>query len=160
MFFHQSKKQETEAAKFQAQLQDLLWKTRSQGTQETLTAVNAALKINPNDANALFRLGFYYKQGRGVKQDVHEARRCYSKAAEQGHAEACYELAMSYMKGNSLLGIDKNIDTAKKYADMGLERGKDKGFERQKSYYSQLKALREVMEDMYPTAESSPTLHR
>lgn len=158
MFFQQSKKQESEAAKFQAEILNMAWRSMSEHTEKTLKEVRETLKANPKDANALFTLGLYYKLGQGVKQDVYQACRYYIKAANEGHAQACYELAESYLKGNPLLGIDKNVATAREYIDKGIELGKGKEFNKQEAYLFQLKFLKKAVDNLFPQNEVYPTL--
>ncbi|MFC4349130.1 tetratricopeptide repeat protein [Kordiimonas lipolytica] len=42
----------------------------------------------PGNAEAQYRLGLMYRDGRGVKQSVAKARSYFQQAAEQGHADA------------------------------------------------------------------------
>ena len=53
-----------------------------------------------------------YDEGYGTKQDKQKALYWFTKAAEQGDAEAQYNLAVMYDKGN---GIEQNKSLAKKY---------------------------------------------
>jgi len=153
MFFkHQQKSNDT----FQSELQDMIWRKISQNTQDNLKMAYNLLEKNPKDAKALYILAIYHKDGRGVKQNPHQARRYYQQAAEQGHAGACYELARAYLEGNSLLGVDHpNFDLAKKYADKGIELGQGKTeFDnnnynyKQAVYVEQLTSLRRVMDNL------------
>ena len=47
------------------------------------------------DAEAQFLLGFMYAKGRGVLEDDKEAVKWFRKAAEQGHAEAQFNLGLT-----------------------------------------------------------------
>src|SRR5207249_5384354 len=49
------------------------------------------------DLEALYRLGQLYARGHGVIANLADAARCYLGAAEQGHAEAQYELGLLHL---------------------------------------------------------------
>jgi len=51
-------------------------------------------EANPTDAKEQFLLGLAYEKGDGVAKDQQKAADWYSKAAEQGYAEAQYHLAL------------------------------------------------------------------
>ena len=53
----------------------------------------------------------YYK-GRGVKQDYKEAMKWYHKAADQGDADALYELGLFYYEGR---GVKQDYKEAVKW---------------------------------------------
>ena len=53
-----------------------------------------------NDVDAQFELGKHY--ARGENSDVVQAAKWYQKAAEQGHADAQYELAWMYFNCNGV----------------------------------------------------------
>ena len=67
-----------------------------------------------------------YVQGRGVRQDDAQAVQWYRKAAEQGLAEAQYNLGVMYAKGE---GVRQNYKIAKEWfgkaCDNGLQLGCD-----------------------------------
>ncbi len=71
-------------------------------------------------AGAQFMLGFYYQQGRGVKQDYAEAVKRYHQAAEQGHADACGALGTLNHQG---LELDQNYHEAARWYQKGAEGG-------------------------------------
>lgn len=58
------------------------------------------LLAGKNDADAQFELGKRY--ARGENSDVVQAAKWYQKAAEQGHADAQYELAWMYFNCNGV----------------------------------------------------------
>ena len=69
---------------------------------------------NPTNAGAQYHLGRKYEFGRdGVPKDTEKMLYWYTKAAEQGHAEAQYELGLLYGTGG---GTDHRIpiDMAKR----------------------------------------------
>ncbi|SDD89732.1 tetratricopeptide repeat protein [Kordiimonas lacus] len=49
----------------------------------------------PGNAEAQYRLGLMYRDGRGVKQSASKARSYFRQAAEQGHADAKAILAVT-----------------------------------------------------------------
>ncbi len=70
---------------------------------------------------AQFYLSKMYESGKGVKQDMPEARRWSERAANGGDARAMHNLALYYFKGE---GGPRNVTTAatwfRKAADLGL----------------------------------------
>ena len=69
---------------------------------------------------AQYNFGLMFEYGHGVKQDYSTAKKWYTKAAEQGFAQAQCSLGIMYHHGR---GVDKSIQTAvdwyKKAADRG-----------------------------------------
>ena len=66
------------------------------------------------------QLGYMYKMGEGVPQDMKKAFDLYMQAAVQGLATAQYNVGIAYYNG---LGVDKDIDEGfiwyKKSAEQG-----------------------------------------
>ena len=54
-------------------------------------------RANQGGADAQFSLGLLYKRGAGTIQDTKQAVYWYTKAAEQGHVQAQYELGSEYL---------------------------------------------------------------
>jgi TPR repeat protein len=54
------------------------------------------------DAERWCDLGFSYECGRGVPKDEKQAAFCYRKAADQGHADAQFMLAVMYQEGRGV----------------------------------------------------------
>ena len=73
--------------------------------ETTLLAETKALAESGN-AEAQFKLGGMYAEGKAVPNDFTEARQWFSKAAEQGHTEAMYFLGIIYIRG---FGITPDI---------------------------------------------------
>jgi TPR repeat protein len=90
-------------------------------------------KIKPlaeqGDAEAQFRLGLMYREGKGVTQDVKEAAAWLSKAAEQGQVEAQENLGLSYAKG---LGVERDWVQADKWFNIAAASGKETAINNQK----------------------------
>ena len=58
--------------------------------------------VEEGDADAQYKLGEMYKNGRGVQQDDIAAAKWYSKAAEQGNSDAYYKLGEIYENGRGV----------------------------------------------------------
>jgi hypothetical protein len=52
------------------------------------------------DAEAQYRMGWFYANGYGVRVDRDKAVAWWRRAGEQGHVEAQFALGMSYARGN------------------------------------------------------------
>ena len=59
------------------------------------------------NADAMYKLGYFYSRGRYVEQDKKKAVEWYKKAAELGSQQAQCNLALCYMNG---AGLEKNVD--------------------------------------------------
>jgi TPR repeat protein len=60
-------------------------------------------------SDSLYRLGYLYELGIGVKKDNKKSIEYYIKAANNNNYEAQYHLAVMYMSGSNLMKQDKNI---------------------------------------------------
>ena len=71
---------------------------------------------------AQFNIGLCFENGKGVKVDLRKAEKYYKLAADDGHPQAMYNLALMYLKGEG--GIKKDIVAAlellHKAAEIGL----------------------------------------
>ena len=65
-----------------------------------------------------------YKNGRGVRQDYVKALEWYTKAANQGDAQAQYNLGLMYYKGE---GVRQNTATAKEWFGKACDNGDQNG---------------------------------
>ena len=65
-----------------------------------------------------------YAYGQGVRQDYAEALRWYHKAAEQGDAEAQYNLGAMYDNGD---GVRRNFHLSKEWFGKACDSGWQKG---------------------------------
>lgn len=72
------------------------------------------------DADAQYKVGLCYAEGKGVEKDVLEARKWYSKAAAQGHADAQYKFANTYYYG---LGVGQDYAKAVEWNLKAAEQG-------------------------------------
>jgi TPR repeat protein len=93
----------------------------------------ALKKLRPvaeqGNADAQFRLGLMYREGKGVPQDDKQATAWLSKAAEQGHVEAQENLGLSYAKG---LGVERDWVQADKWFSIAAASGKETAINNQK----------------------------
>ena len=72
------------------------------------------------DIDSLYSLGKQYALGIDVEQDDEQAFKCYSEAAEEGHAKAIYNVATMYYKGK---GTEQDIEKSIKYYELADEKG-------------------------------------
>ena len=72
------------------------------------------------DPRALFALGIYYQQGRGVKKDEGEAVRWFLRAARQGHEGSQHALFYAYLNGQ---GVPKDYAEAEQWIRPLAEKG-------------------------------------
>ena len=69
-------------------------------------------------AEAQYKLGRCYRNGRGVTQSYTEAAKWFRKAAEQGYTKAQYNLGACYAKGD---GVAQSYNEAVKWYRMAAE---------------------------------------
>jgi len=72
------------------------------------------------NAEAQYRLGVMYANGKGVAKDVQEAAKWYRLAAAQGHTEALYLIGASYFEGN---GVAQDYKEAAKWYRLAATQG-------------------------------------
>ena len=68
-----------------------------------------------------------YKHGQGVPQDYKEAVRWYRLSAEQGNADAQYNLAKMYYQG---LGVPKDYVSAHMWINLAASNGEEGAIEK------------------------------
>ena len=82
--------------------------------------------VRANEADEAFATGEKYYNGDGVTQDYAEAKKWFLKAADQGHAEAQFNIAGMYLNGK---GVTQNYTEAKiwflKAAEQGFQPARD-----------------------------------
>ena len=84
---------------------------------------------NPTNAQEQYELGEKYEKGDGVFKDLQDAVKWYTKAAEQGHADALYKLSYIYIWRNSILtdeygwGVPRDLVQARRFLHKAAERG-------------------------------------
>ena len=99
--------------------------SKAKSTKKTINpSKSGAALIQPEedtvDIDSLYSLGKQYALGIDVEQDDEQAFKCYSEAAEEGHAKAIYNVATLYYKGK---GTEQDIDQAIKYYELADEKG-------------------------------------
>lgn len=65
-------------------------------------------------------MGCFFENGEGVEKDQAQAIKYYRLAAEQGDADAQFNLGCCYEGGN---GVEKDLAEAAKYYYMAAEQG-------------------------------------
>ncbi len=95
---------------------------QSQGAPQNNTDEVSRLRMaaEQGDADAQFKLGVMYANGKGVPQNDTEAVRWWRMAAEQGDADAQTNLGVMYAKGE---GVPKNDTEAVRWYRMAAEQG-------------------------------------
>jgi len=88
--------------------------------KRALTSFRAALKADPNDAEAMTRIGDLHASGQGVPRSDEEAVRWYAKAAPLGNAAARFDLASRYASGR---GVGKDPAAAVKWCRLAADQG-------------------------------------
>ena len=88
--------------------------------QKKADGADWAVAAEQGDADAQFRLGFMYLEGRGVQQDDGEAVKLFGQAAEQGHAAAQNNLGAMYYNGR---GVQQDDEGAVKWYRLAAEQG-------------------------------------
>lgn len=66
------------------------------------TAVALRKAARAGNPAAQLEIGRRYYEGRGVRRDYRSAVRCWRLAADQGHAEARYHLAVCHVLGEGV----------------------------------------------------------
>ena len=77
-------------------------------------------KAQPVDAESLYKLGLAYETGSGAVKNYLEAVKCFSLAAEMGHAGAQAELGLCYYNGT---GVKEDYAEAAKWYRLAAEQG-------------------------------------
>ena len=83
--------------------------------------------LNPlaeqGDVVAQVKMGMLYANGWGVKRDGHTALKWFQQAAEQGNAEAAFNVGQLYGKNVGLPGIQIDLKEANKWYRIAAEKG-------------------------------------
>ena len=100
---------------------------RGQALEELESAQEEAIKCYRMSAEmgcpaGQFELGWLYKNGEGVKENLKLGVKWLKKAAEQGHTEAQYQLGDCYEWG---IGVKQNKAKAKEWYIKAAERGSE-----------------------------------
>ena len=87
---------------------------------QTANIVTLTLKAKSGEAEAQNALGEAYYDGKGVTENLPEAVKWFTKAAEQENAKAQYNLGICYYYGN---GVYQNYGEAEKWYTKAAEQG-------------------------------------
>ena len=87
---------------------------------QTTNIVTLTLKAKSGEAEAQNDLGEAYYDGKGVTENLPEAVKWFTKAAEQENAKAQYNLGICYYYGN---GVYQNYGEAEKWYTKAAEQG-------------------------------------
>ena len=101
------------------------------------------------DAEKLFEMGKRYHKGEGIPKDLTEAEKWYTKAAEQGHADAQTELGHFFIRGGT------NFRVAADWYEKAAEQGHaEAAFSLGMLYKSGYRVNRNSFEDIhYPPTD-------
>ncbi len=69
---------------------------------------------------AMYNMGVFHENGKGVVKDSYAASLYYDLAAKRGHDGALYALGNLYENGKA---VDKNLETAKRYYTQSADKG-------------------------------------
>jgi hypothetical protein len=92
---------------------------KAEAFEKALDAYTPAAKLGASSAQ--FSLGWFYSNGKGIKQDYKEAFKWYSKAADQGNTAAQNNLGVLWENGNGT--PYKSLEKAVAYYRLSAEKG-------------------------------------
>lgn len=87
---------------------------------KALKSFREAVRKDPNDAEAMRRIGDLHTSGQGVPRSEGEAARWYAKAARLGDAAARFALAARYASGR---GVGKDPAAAAEWYRLAADQG-------------------------------------
>ena len=90
----------------------------------TLKVADISFKMdleNPRTATALHFIALEYRSGAHIEYDPLQARVYFELAAKMGHAGACCDLALAYIKEDEEMKIKQDISKALEYITKGQE---------------------------------------
>ena len=88
--------------------------------KETYNLLNDVAKRLQYDAPSLVKLGARFEEGRGIRKDLVEAARLYSRASKQGSVEGRFNLAVCYETGS---GVTQDKRKAAELYGLGVKAG-------------------------------------
>ena len=139
----------------------LMWERAAEDTKTRLK--NADQLARNENAIGLYDLAQCYRYGWGLNVNYQNSLELYKRAAEKGHAGACYELARLYLQGNILMGINKDFEVANNYIQLGIGKNKQKILDfdtpnyKQAEYISQLENLSKVLTSLRQMENQHPS---
>lgn len=96
-------------------------------------------------ADAQNFLGTYYAEGNYVTKSEYEAVKWYKKAADQKHANACYEVGVLYLYGKDYV-VEKNEAEAFNYFKISADQGCIEAFDKLGDMYREGKSVKVDLE--------------
>ncbi len=78
-------------------------------------------RAEQGDAEAQYKLGISYRDGKGVLRNLNNALSWWTKSAEQGYARAQYELGLYYHYNDDDKDYEKSAEWYRKAAEQGLD---------------------------------------
>ena len=97
----------------------LVCSVKANEISDQATFIQHLLAAQSGDPKAQFTVAGMYKEGKGTEASPEEAQHFFKLAADQGHIEACYQLALHYIINSSKNGSD-TLNYMKSAADKGL----------------------------------------
>lgn len=88
--------------------------------KKAMNSFRDALRKDPNDAEAMTRIGDLHASGQGVPRSDGEAVKWYAKAASLGNAAARFALAARYASGR---GVGEDPAVAAKWCRLAADQG-------------------------------------
>jgi len=88
--------------------------------KKAMSSFRDALRKDPNDAEAMTRIGDLHASGQGVPRSDGEAVKWYAKAAPLGNAAARFALAARYASGR---GVGEDPAAAAKWCRLAADQG-------------------------------------
>jgi len=137
-------------------IHSFMWKRIQQDNEIRNTAAKKSCEMgNPHGQ---YQMATRYRHGWGVEINCDKSIELYKKAAENGHAGACYELARLYLQGNVVMGFGQDVSKAKLYANLGTDAAEEKysceGYD-QKHYINESQKLFVLINNIFPPMSSS-----
>jgi uncharacterized protein len=99
-------------------------------------------RADNGDAEAQYGLGYMYRGGQGVAQDVMEAKKWYERAANLGHVKSQVKLGLIFAKGD---GIQQNLVLAHKWFNIAAANG-DKSASQARDKIAKIMSVEEIKE--------------
>ena len=88
--------------------------------QKKLSIEQLTQEAKQGDAEAQYKLGVAYYEGKGVLLNFRKAAHWFLQASEQGHVRAQYNLGLCYNNGQ---GVPKNHDVSRNLITQAAEQG-------------------------------------
>ena len=120
-----------------AQIRDVLDKLRLIFRFADFTAADMEKAAEMGNSYAMGAMGYLYKEGEGVEQNMEKAIAYYQQAVDLGNPYAMSDLAAMYAEGN---GVEQDLEKAAEYYRKAVELGDESAAEKLKSLTEEGKA--------------------